>query len=186
MRFNLTDNQDKIMEIRNTILYPLLIVAALSVTVFSMVGVATMTGHIPSAHSESADSTAHKVVGANAATNRQLVASCATCGVVESVRVVERKGPATGLGAVAGGLTGAVVGSQIGNGRGRTAMGVLGGVGGAFAGNEIEKNVNKRSAYEIRARMEDGTVRVRTQGEAPEFGVGDKVRYEHGIFVRRG
>ena len=188
------------MENRNKHLYPMLMVAAFSVTAFSLVGVATMTGTIPGAHSEVLDATPPVVPRpvstdgtaarfANAVANQAAKASpasCASCGVVESVRVVERQGSGTGLGAVAGGVAGAVVGSQIGGGNGRNAMAVLGGVGGALAGNEIEKNVKKSTAWQIHVRLDDGTLRVTTQANPPGFAVGDKVRVEGGSVVRRG
>lgn len=41
---------------------------------------------------------------------------CRDCGTVESMREVEKKGDGTGLGAVAGGLTGLIVGKQLVNG----------------------------------------------------------------------
>jgi hypothetical protein len=63
---------------------------------------------------------------------------CSTCGRVESVQAIEQAAPATGVGAVAGGVLGAVVGNQIGKGNGRTAATVLGAVGGGYAGHEIE------------------------------------------------
>ena len=65
-------------------------------------------------------------------------ALCAICGVVESVSQIQQKGQGTGLGAVAGGLLGGVVGHQIGGGNGKTAMTVLGAIGGGVAGNEVE------------------------------------------------
>jgi len=48
--------------------------------------------------------------------------ACADCGVVKSVRLVEKKGGSSGVGAVAGGVLGGVVGHQFGSGRGNTAM----------------------------------------------------------------
>lgn len=196
------------METRQRLLYPLLIVAALSVTVFSMVGIAMMTGALPSAHSEVVDSAtraqhpdatraardfgraeernATRVTDSSSPARREKVAAaCASCGVVESIRVVERQGNGSGVGAVAGGLTGAVVGNQFGHGNGRAAMTVLGGLGGAWAGNTIEKNVNKTSAYQIKVRMDDGSLRVLSQKEQPAVVVGEKVRVENGSLVRR-
>jgi outer membrane lipoprotein SlyB len=181
------------MDTRQHLLYPLLIVAALAVTVFSMVGIATMTGRLSVAHSEVADAAprsqsteAAAARESNSAAPRQkLAASCAGCGVVESIRIVEHKGAGSGLGAVAGGLTGAVVGNQVGRGNGRTAMTLLGGLGGAFAGNEIEKNVKRSSSYQVRLRMDDGSTRLLNQREQPSVAVGDKVRVENGSIVRR-
>jgi outer membrane lipoprotein SlyB len=84
---------------------------------------------------------------------------CATCGVVESVQAVKKKGDGTGLGAVAGGVVGGAVGSQMGKGNGRTAMTVLGAIGGGFAGHEIEKQARAETVYAVRVRMDDGSVR---------------------------
>ncbi len=86
-------------------------------------------------------------------------AICAVCGTVESVTPIERQGQATGLGAVGGGVLGAVLGNQFGGGNGRAATTILGAVGGGFAGNAIEKNVRKTTVYEITVRMENGSVR---------------------------
>jgi outer membrane lipoprotein SlyB len=100
----------------------------------------------------------------------QPAAVCTTCGVIEGVRAVEQKGPGTGLGAVAGGVAGAAVGNQFGHGSGRAVMTVLGAVGGGLAGNEIEKNVRKETVYEVRVRMDDGSVRTLMQKTAPTPG----------------
>jgi len=95
---------------------------------------------------------------------------CATCGVVESVQAVTKKGEGTGLGAVAGGVVGGALGNQVGDGNGRKAMTVLGAVGGGFAGHEIEKRARSQTAYTVKVRMDDGTLRTLTQTEAPAVG----------------
>lgn len=93
---------------------------------------------------------------------------CASCGTVEAVTPVERQGKVNGvdvggttigLGTVAGGVVGGLVGNQMGGGDGKTAMTVLGVAGGAFAGNQIEKNMKKVTVYAVRVRMDDGSVR---------------------------
>ena len=100
----------------------------------------------------------------------QPAAVCASCGVIEGVRAVEQKGQGTGLGAVAGGVAGAAVGNQFGHGSGRAVMTVLGAVGGGLAGHEIEKNVRKETVYEVRVRMDDGSLRTLMQKTAPTPG----------------
>jgi outer membrane lipoprotein SlyB len=105
---------------------------------------------------------------------------CHECGVIESVREVEKKGDGSGLGAVAGGVTGGLLGRQTGNGRGRDVMTVLGAVGGAFAGNVIEKNVKKVKSYELEIRFEDGSSRLITQDNPPAWRSGDRVRLVDG------
>jgi outer membrane lipoprotein SlyB len=61
---------------------------------------------------------------------------CINCGTVESVTPVERQGKTNGVGAVAGGVLGAVVGNQVGKGSGKTAATVLGAIGGGQHGRE--------------------------------------------------
>lgn len=95
---------------------------------------------------------------------------CADCGVVESVRAVKRKGDASGVGAVAGGVLGAAVGNQFGKGNGRTAMTVLGAVGGGVAGHEVEKQVKSVVVQQVTVRMDDGSVRTIEQSSAPAVG----------------
>lgn len=104
---------------------------------------------------------------------------CATCGTVESVVAVERQGQVNGvavggttigLGTVAGGVVGGLLGNQMGGGNGKTAMTVLGVAGGAVAGNAIEKNMKKVTVYQVRVRMNDGSVRTIEQPTAVQVG----------------
>lgn len=97
-------------------------------------------------------------------------ATCARCGVVESVQAVKLKGEASGVGAVAGGVLGGVVGNQFGSGNGRAAMTVLGAVGGGVAGHEVEKNVKAKTVFNVKLRMDDGTTRTVQQAQAPAVG----------------
>ena len=85
--------------------------------------------------------------------------ACPTCGRVESVQAVEQAAPATGVGAVAGGVLGAVVGNQVGKGSGRTAATLLGAVGGGYVGHKVEQRTRTHTVYEVAVRMDDGSVR---------------------------
>jgi len=104
---------------------------------------------------------------------------CINCGTVDSVTPVERGGHAVGVGAVAGGVLGAVVGNQIGQGSGRTVATILGALGGGMAGNTVEKNMKKTTQYEIRVRMEDGT--LRTVEQATPLTAGTHVILDNGV-----
>lgn len=95
---------------------------------------------------------------------------CSTCGVVESVSAEKQQGQGTGIGAVAGGVLGGVVGHQVGGGKGKTAMTVLGAVGGAFAGNEVEKRTRGETVYNVQVRMQDGSTRVFQQAQSMAVG----------------
>ena len=95
---------------------------------------------------------------------------CASCGRVESVQAVQQAAPATGVGAVAGGVLGAVVGNQVGKGSGRTAATVLGAVGGGYVGHKVEERTRTHTVYQIAVRMEDGSVRRFTRAQPPAVG----------------
>jgi outer membrane lipoprotein SlyB len=95
---------------------------------------------------------------------------CATCGTVESVNAVTRKGEANGIGAVGGAVLGGVVGHQVGGGRGKDVATVLGAVGGGLLGHQVEKNVKKTTVYQVRVRMDDGSTRTIEQASAPAVG----------------
>src|SRR2546423_10345016 len=72
-------------------------------------------------------------------------ASCATCGIVESIRYVKKKGEGSGVGAIAGGVLGGVLGHRIGSGRGNTAATIVGAGAGAYARNQVERNSQSQS-----------------------------------------
>lgn len=169
--------------------HPLLLGAAASVMVLSLVGAAAIGGLLPNAHSDKTDTPAQRSAPAADSARHgapRLAArdsACASCGTVESIRAVELKGDATGLGTVAGGVTGAVVGNQMGRGHGNTATTILGAAGGALAGNEIEKNVKKRYSYRVTVRMDDGSFRTVSQSTARTVAVGDRVRIANGALV---
>lgn len=181
--------------------HPLVLGAAASVMVASLLGAAAITGMLPSAHSDKAEMPAQKTDKAEMPAQKNAAApetarhgadrlaarnnSCASCGTVEAIRSVEVKGAGTGLGAVAGGVTGAVVGNQIGRGNGNTAMTILGAAGGAFAGNEIEKNIKKQFSYRVIVRMDNGSFRTVSQSAAPSVAVGERVRIVDGAVVAR-
>lgn len=160
------------------LLYPALIVAAICVTLFSLIGIATMTGHLPGAMAGVDEKSPATQSAAKLA-----AAPCADCGVIESVRAVEVKGSGSGTGAVIGGLAGALVGNNMGRGHGRTAMTLIGGGAGAYAGNEIEKNSNRHMVWQTRVRMDDGSLRSFSTRNQPDLGVGAKVRVTGGQVV---
>ncbi|GAA4424784.1 hypothetical protein GCM10023090_18750 [Acidovorax lacteus] len=109
-------------------------------------------------------------------TARPVAPLCATCGRVESVQPVQQAAPATGVGAVAGGVLGAVVGNQIGKGGGRTAATVLGAVGGGYVGHQVEQRTRTQTAYRIAVRMDDGSLREFTRSQP--YAVGAAVRVD--------
>jgi outer membrane lipoprotein SlyB len=99
-------------------------------------------------------------------------------GIVESVREVEQKGDAKGVGAVGGGLAGAVLGHNIGDHN--KLVTVLGAAGGAFLGNQIEKQARATKHWELTVRYDDGTTQVFNSDTAPFWHQGDRVRLYEG------
>ena len=117
--------------------------------------------------------------------SRRQARGCATCGVVESINVVEVNGNGSYLGKIAGGVVGAVLGSQVGAGRGTTVAEIAGAVGGAMAGNEIEKRVNKSKHYDVTVRLQGGGVQTVSYSTEPAFKVGDRIKVENDLLVAR-
>jgi outer membrane lipoprotein SlyB len=99
-----------------------------------------------------------------------------TCGVVDRVDLVEKKGQGSGLGLVAGGVVGGVLGHQIGSGRGNTAATIVGAGAGAYAGHEIEKNAKRSSYWSVAIRMDNGQTRNFTYTNQPSVHEGERVR----------
>ena len=103
-------------------------------------------------------------------------ATCQECGVVESVNPVKVEGQVNGVGALAGGATGALVGNRIAGGNNRTLGGVVGAVGGGLIGNAIEKHKRQTTVYDVSVRMQDGSLRTVRESTSPA--IGEKVRVE--------
>jgi outer membrane lipoprotein SlyB len=109
---------------------------------------------------------------------------CANCGVVEAVHAVQQKGQGGAVGMVGGGVAGALVGSQIGHGGGKTIAELAGAAGGAFLGNEIQKKVTTTTHYEVVVRLENGSSQTVSYAAQPAFAVGSRVRMENGALIQ--
>ena len=115
----------------------------------------------------------HDTARDNAPAAQQQVAAapvCTTCGVVESYAAVQVQGKNNGVGAVAGGLGGALIGSKIAGRGNHTLGGAIGAVGGGLLGNAIESHERTSTAYDVHVRMEDGSVRTVRQATVPTVG----------------
>jgi outer membrane lipoprotein SlyB len=75
---------------------------------------------------------------------------------------------------------GGAVGHQVGSGRGQDLATVAGAVGGAVAGNEIEKRVKSTKSYAITVRLDDGSSRVFYEASPPTWRPGDPVKVTNG------
>lgn len=111
---------------------------------------------------------------------------CQTCGVVESVREIAIRGNASGFGAAGGAVVGGLLGNQVGGGSGKQAMTVVGAIGGALAGNQIEKQARATSSYETSVRMDNGSSRTMTQATQPVWHDGDQVKIVGGVLRMNG
>jgi outer membrane lipoprotein SlyB len=80
---------------------------------------------------------------------------------------------------VVGGLTGLGIGSLIGGGSGRDVAMVLGTVGGAVAGHQVQKSYDKPvPGQQIVVRLTNGVLVSVTQPADPALKTGQKVYVE--------
>ena len=185
--------------------HPLMIIAAIAVTLFCLTGIAAVLGWIPTSvgtqaqapgeatkQAEEKHADKPKPVARSEPRHQavvpppQVAAICRECAVIEDVREVEIAGQSSGAGAVGGAVVGGVIGHQVGGGRGKDVATVLGALGGGLAGNQIEKNAKKTKEYQIFVRYEDGTKGMFTQPTPPSWRIGDKVKVINGAIQTRG
>ena len=90
-------------------------------------------------------------------------------GTVISIRPVTVDGSQSGMGAAAGGIVGAAVGTGGSTiQREKIGLGVLAGVAGALAGNAIERMATKEEAFEIIVQLRNGDRRAIVQAKGNE------------------
>ncbi len=144
---------------------PLVIIAAVSVIIFSLVGIAAITGQMTAVNSEisgSAERAKETGIKPNispifvenraAAQNTEQAKPCDNCAVVDSIIMKEVKGNGSREGRVPGG---------------------------------VADNQNAvTSAYLVKVRMDDGTYQVVSQQDQPAFHIGEKVKIVKGTIVR--
>jgi len=197
-------------------LHPLLTTAAVSMIVFAGVGVAAITGLIPTSKGSVAEPAPLAAVEAPAPepVNKpqavkkaprpakhivrvqtpaltpppppvlaqapqqseapRPVVKPGRLGTVESVREVEDAGKANGIGAVGGGVAGAVLGHNIGDHN--KLVTVLGAAGGALLGNHIEKQARATKHWELTLRLDNGATETIRSEAQPAWRQGDRVR----------
>jgi outer membrane lipoprotein SlyB len=106
-------------------------------------------------------------------------------GSIESIEPIRTRPQGSGAGAVVGGVLGAVVGNQFGHGLGRAALTGAGAVGGALAGNNVERNYKEGVAgYRVSIRLDNGSVRTFQRTQVGNLHVGDRVRLDANSFHR--
>jgi outer membrane lipoprotein SlyB len=104
-------------------------------------------------------------------------------GSIASVEPIRSRPQGSGAGAVIGGVLGAVVGNQFGHGVGRAAMTGAGVVGGAVAGNNVERNYKEGVVgYRVSIRLDNGNTRTFERTQVGNLHVGDRVRLDANSF----
>jgi outer membrane lipoprotein SlyB len=102
-------------------------------------------------------------------------------GTVTDINTIEEESRTSGGGAVLGAVIGGVVGHQFGSGRGRDAATGIGAIGGAVAGNQIERrNSRENEIYRVTVRFENGRHEQFDYRDIEDLRVGDHVKVEHG------
>jgi len=110
---------------------------------------------------------------------------CNDCGKVTAVRVVEKEGDTGAVGMIAGGVAGALLGRQVGAGRGRDVATVAGAAGGAYAGNKIEGKMKATKTWAVSVRFDNGSERTFNFESDPGMIAGDPVKASGSSIVRR-
>jgi outer membrane lipoprotein SlyB len=118
------------------------------------------------------------------ATHADTHAICHDCGKVTAVHIKEQKGDSGAVGLIAGGVAGALLGHQVGGGRGKDVATIAGAAGGAYVGNQIEKKVNTTKVWEVVVHNDNGTNSTFTFKQDPGFAVGDVVAHSGDSIVK--
>ena len=106
----------------------------------------------------------------------------ASSGEIVSIEPIRTRPKGSGVGAVAGGVVGGLIGHEVIGGTAATAIGA---VGGAVAGNNLERNHKEGvSGYHVLVRMANGSSRTIDQTSVGSLRVGDRVRIQNGRIRR--
>lgn len=126
---------------------------------------------------------AKNATGAQQSNNKALN-GCSDCARVVSVKLSEKEGEAGALGVIAGGVAGAVLGHQVGSGRGKDLATIAGAAGGAYAGRKIEQKANTSRVWTVAVEYGDGDKRSFHFDHDPGYQAGDIVKNRGNSIVR--
>src|SRR6266849_9048102 len=188
--------------------HPLIIIAAIAITLFSLVGIGAVLGWIPTSVGNPGAASAPVALAPEqpAAQPEEAKPAERKPGVKPKPKPVVKSEPAHATVpppppvVVAAICRECAVIEEVrevekaGQASGAGAVGgaVVGGVighqmgGGRLAGNAIEKNAKKTVEYQIVVRYEDGTKGLFTQATPPSWRPGDKVKVINGVIQGRG
>ncbi len=102
-------------------------------------------------------------------------------GRVSDIQVLSTQARTSGGGAVLGAVIGGVVGHQVGGGSGKDVATGVGVIGGALAGNEVEKR-NKAGGeiYRVTVSLDNGRTQQFDYEHIDDLRVGDRVSISDG------
>jgi uncharacterized protein YcfJ len=146
-------------------IHPLVAVAAVSVSLFSLLGIAAITGVLPSSHGTNTNTNAssnlppptqavaedwdanktpqknpqpkHIAHAQPAANSGAVQQGASNSAPVQTAHKAVPQNSAVGIGV--GALIGGVLGNQVGSGDGKTLATIAGAIGGGYVGNEVAK-----------------------------------------------
>lgn len=107
---------------------------------------------------------------------KELKPVCADCGKVTAVGVTEKEGEGGPVGMIAGGVTGAILGRQVGGGLGKDLATIAGAAGGAYAGKKIEEKVRTHKVWTVSVQYPDGSKNNYEFKQDPGYKVGEQVK----------
>jgi outer membrane lipoprotein SlyB len=105
-------------------------------------------------------------------------------GVIESVQEIEQKGENPIAGPIIGGIAGAVLGHQFGEGRGKTVATAAGAGAGILGGKVIEEKVRATKRWETTVRLDDGSTKTISSESQPAWHAGERVRVVEGQILK--
>jgi len=103
---------------------------------------------------------------------------CMDCGVIASIVPVTQQGQAGAAGTLGGAAAGGLLGNQFGHGKGKTAMTVVGVLGGALAGRAVEQQVTSTTVFQVAVNMDAGGQRMVTLNSADGIAPGTRVHVD--------
>ncbi len=110
---------------------------------------------------------------------------CNDCGKVVAVNVTDKAGQGSALGLIGGGVAGALLGHQVGGGRGKDLATLAGAAGGAYAGNVVEGKMKASKVWTVTVEYENGNRADFNFEQDPGLAAGDRVKNAGNGIARR-
>jgi uncharacterized protein YcfJ len=126
-----------------------------------------------------------RVAAASPAQAPAVAPACADCGRVSGIIFKEEAGKSSPVGMIAGGVGGALLGSQVGAGTGKTLATIGGAAAGAYAGKKIEEKVKTHKVWTVSVDYPNNIKKSFDFEKDPGFKVGDPVRNSGNSIVRQ-